>query len=60
MSSLCKDIETSLSGDKDQVLMGTFDDGVRFNWWTSRGSSLLLPGGIQLSQDGKKVLQVVA
>lgn len=60
LSSLRKDIEGRLGGVKDQVLVDTFDGGVRIQLVDKQGSSLFPLGGTQLSQDGKKVLQVVA
>ncbi len=60
LSSLRKDIETRLGGVKDQVLVDTFDGGVRIQLVDKQGSSLFPLGGTQLSPDGKKVLQVVA
>jgi chemotaxis protein MotB len=60
LNSLRKDIETRLGGVKDQVLVDTFDGGVRIQLVDKQGSSLFPLGGTQLSQDGKKVLQVVS
>lgn len=54
------DIENKLAGIKDQVLVDTFDGGVRIQVVDKQGASIFPLGGVALSSDGKKVLQVVA
>ncbi|MDA8141783.1 MAG: OmpA family protein [Desulfobacteraceae bacterium] len=60
MESLRKEIESKLSDLKDQILVQSFDNGVRVEIMDKEGSPMFPLSSTEMSEDGKKILKVVA
>ncbi len=56
---LKKEIEAKLADVKDQILVDSFEGGVRIQLVDKQGSSMFAVGSAQLTPDAKKILQVV-
>jgi chemotaxis protein MotB len=57
---LKKEIESKLSDVKDQIMVDTFEGGVRIQLVDSQGKSMFNLGSSQLAPEGQKILKVVA
>jgi chemotaxis protein MotB len=56
---LKKDIEAKLADVKEQIIIDSFEGGVRIQLVDKQGSPMFTLGSAQLTSDGKKILQVV-